>query len=312
MTCEVKIIEDSVNKDGKRLTTVQLKYWRAIHAEAKTHRVFSQVGEEYELVLTQDESLMSDRGLSRNASSSRAIPVSKMIEQVRTDPAGPIHWGSNKPGMQAGEELTGEALADAKRLWNLAANNAADVAEQMMELGLHKQVVNRILEAWQYIHVLVTASEWENFFELRCHPDAQPEIQELATAIRDAMADSTPRLLEEGEWHLPYVSDYERQDGYWKGKEIELCKMSAARCARVSYLMHDGGIPSIAKDLELFDRLVGSAPIHASPIEHQATPDRFDSIDDEWKRLELHGNFVGWKQYRKIFEQMHSGQITNL
>ena len=285
MTCEVRIIEDSISEGGKRLTTVQLKYWRAIHAELMTHRVFS-----------------------RNASSSRAIPVAKMIEQVRTDPAGPIHWGANQPGMQAGAELTGEDLLNAKSLWRYAAIRAAEVAEKMMDLGLHKQVANRILEPFQYIHVVVTATEWDNFSELRCHPDAQPEIQELACAIRDAMAKSKPRLLTNGYWHLPYVSDYERQDGYWKGKETELCKLSAARCARVSYLLHDGSTPNIAKDLELFDRLVGSKPIHASPIEHQAQPDVWVSHGgyENWSQPGLHGNFVGWNQYRKLFERTQS------
>lgn len=167
---------------------------------------------------------------------------------------------------------------------------------------------------------MVTASEWDNFFALRCHPDAQPEIKELAMAIRDAMAKSIPRILEEGEWHLPYVSDEERSafgpiQAHLRGgpggfqawttqMEAELCcKLSAARCARVSYMLHDGTVPNIAKDLELYERLVGSAPIHASPIEHQATPDEWIRWADQWDKPELHGNFVGWKQYRKMVER---------
>ncbi len=298
MTCEVKIIADSISENGKRLTTFQLKYWRAIHAELMTHRVFS-----------------------RNASSSRAIPVAKMIEQVRKDPAGPIHWGKNQPGMQAAVELDAIGIQMARSAWIESANSAADRAEVFNSMGLHKQVANRILEPFQYIHVVVTATELDNFFALRCHPDAQPEIQELAVAMRDALAASTPQLLEAEEWHLPYVSDEERSafgpiQGYlrgpsagnsWSMKDMDAlcCKLSAARCARVSYLLHDGNKPDIVKDLELFDRLVGSMPIHASPIEHQATPDApfgYGS-EDEWKFPNLHGNFVGWKQYRKIFEQ---------
>lgn len=297
MTCEVKIIEDSVSECGKRLTTVQLKYWRAVHSELMTHRVFS-----------------------RNASSSRAIPVAKVIEQVRTNPAGPIHWGANQPGMQADAELGVWDKEAAQASWLYAAGNAANSAEKMMNLGLHKQVANRILEPFQYIQVVVTASEWDNFFALRCHPDAQPEIKELAMAIRDAMAKSIPWILKEGEWHLPYVSDEERSafgpiqthlrggpggfQAWTTQMEAELCcKLSAARCARVSYMLHDGTVPNIAKDLELYERLVGSAPIHASPIEHQATPDEWIRWADQWDRPELHGNFVGWKQYRKMVER---------
>jgi hypothetical protein len=276
MTCEVKIIADSIGATGQRLTTVQLKYWRAVHAELMTHRTFS-----------------------RNASSSRAIPVVKMIEQVRTDPAGPIHWGANQPGMQAGGELDEAGRTEAKRLWVRAANDAANNAQQMMNLGLHKQVANRVLEPFQWIHVVVTATEWDNFFALRCHPDAQPEIQELACAIRDAMDKSQPTLLGANEWHLPYVNDQEQS----LMTTSDCIKASAARCARVSYLLHDGATPDIAKDLELFYRLVGSAPIHASPIEHQATPDLRSKHAGEWFAENLHGNFVGWKQFRKIYEQ---------
>lgn len=278
MTIEAKVIEDSVSSAGKRLTTLQLKYPRFIHAEFMTHRVFS-----------------------RNASSSRAIPVAKMIEAVRTEPAMPIHWGKNQPGMQANEQLTGVELNDAKHCWLAAAQSAANVAEKMMAIGLHKQVANRVLEPFQHIHVIVTATEWDNFFALRAHPDAQPEIQALAVAIRDAMTHHQPRELADDEWHLPYIRDEER------GLPIEqLVKMSAARCARVSYLKHDGVAPSLEDDLTLYERLVGSMPIHASPIEHQAAPDTLWSFDEgeteKWEWPELHGNFVGWKQYRKMVE----------
>lgn len=287
MTCEAKVIADSVSPEGKRITTMQLKYWRAIHAEFMTHRVFS-----------------------RNASSSRAIPVAKMIEQVRTDPAGPIHWGANQAGMQAGAELTGNQLEHSKIMWRLAATQAAEVASRMMELGLHKQVANRILEPFQWIHVIVTATEFDNFFALRNHPDAQPEIKELAVAMKAAMNESTPELLREGEWHLPYVSEDERAE---LGEHLA-CQVSAARCCRVSYLKHDGTRASIREDLALCDRLAGADPIHASPFEHQATPDKFveqwcgDADDtpntfEDWDKPMLHGNLDGWIQYRKVMEE---------
>jgi hypothetical protein len=272
---EVKIIEDSISPasgpaPGVRLVSFQLKYWRAIHAEFMTHRVFS-----------------------RNASSSRAIPVAKMLEQVRVDPASPLHWGKNQAGMQAREELGGEALEQARRYWLEAAQNAAAIAQSMGELGLHKQVANRILEPFQYIHVVVTATEWDNFFALRAHPDAQPEIQALALAMRTAMEASTPTPRAFGEWHLPYIAEAERQQYPLE----DLQKFSAARCARVSYLKHDGSQPDIPSDLELFERLVGVDPIHASPIEHQATPMR--DASERW----LGGNFKGWIQFRKLYEQ---------
>ena len=278
-----KVIEDSTSEDGVRLTTLQLKYPRLVHSEFMTHRVFS-----------------------RNASSSRAIPVAKMIEMVRTDPAMPVHWGSNKPGMQAGEELSGANKEYAIALWIKAANQAADIAETMMRMGLHKQVANRILEPFQHIHVVVTATEFDNFFALRDHEAADPNIQVIARAMKAAMEGSTPIILGSGEWHLPYVTVQERVEFGRSAAGYELlCKLSAARCARVSYLKHDGGKPNIEDDLKLYDRLVGAMPIHASPVEHQATPDTWmgNGFNQGWGCPGLHGNFVGWIQNRKLVEQ---------
>jgi thymidylate synthase ThyX len=264
-----KVVEDSIAENGVRLTTMQLTYPRFIHAEFMTHRVFS-----------------------RNASSSRAIPVAKMIEQVRTNPAMPIHWGKNQPGMQANEELQGEERLQAIRQWKLAAERAADSANIMNMIGAHKQVANRILEPFQYMHVIVTATEWENFFELRAHPDAQPEIHALALVMRTAKEQSAPRYLHDGQWHLPYVKLVER--ARYHGDTDLLLKLSGARCARVSYLTHDGQEPEVEKDVALYERLVGSRPLHASPIEHQATP--MESAH-HWS-----GNLRGWMQHRKILE----------
>lgn len=267
-----KIIEDSIaESNGVRLTTLQLQYPRFIHAEFMTHRVFS-----------------------RNASSSRAIPVAKVIEQVRDNPAMPIHWGKNQPGMQANDELDHRGQGVAVALWRKAAQEATTVAKYMNELGLHKQVVNRILEPFQYMHVIVTATEWQNFFELRAHPDAQPEIHALAIEMSKAMNASQPKALKEGHWHMPYVLPIERVR--FSDDTDLLLKLSAARCARVSYLTHDGKEPSVEKDLELYDRLVGSRPLHASPIEHQATP-----MGEEGRDL-WSGNFRGWLQHRQIIE----------
>lgn len=271
---EVKVIADSIGeRHDIRLTTLQLKYPRFIHAEFMTHRVFS-----------------------RNASSSRAIPVEKMLKQVREEPAMPIHWGRNQPGMQAEQEHdamihTGMEAYTPKEWWHKAAESAADMAEAMMNAGYHKQVVNRLLEPFQHINVVVSATDWLNFFELRCHPDAQPEIRHLAQMMMSAMDTSVPVRRSV---HLPYVHDSEWRDhpqGWGYGAQL-----SAARCARVSYNKHDGTAPDAESDLKLYDRLVGSKPIHASPTEHPAI---------EAVSLNGYANFRGWRQLRQCIEDTH-------
>lgn len=269
-----KIIADSVGSYGgtqSRLITLQLRYPRIVHSELNTHRVFS-----------------------RNASSSRAIPVAKMIEQVRNDPAAPYVWTTNKPGMQ-GDVVTDPALiAKYDQMWIEAANQAADNAEVLMGEGLHKQVVNRILEPFQWISVIVTATEWANWFELRNHKDADPTIKRLAEVMLAAMEASQPKHLIAGEWHLPYVSKEEKS----ALPIATLVKISAARCARVSYLTHDGEFPDVDKDIALYERLVGSRPLHASPIEHQA---RVINLNND--EIGLNGNFSPlWVQHRKLLE----------
>lgn len=281
MTIEAKIIEDSISFEGKRITTFQLLYPRFIHSEVMTHRVFS-----------------------RNASSSRAIPVSKMLAMVREEPAMPIHWGKNQPGMQANEQLALGNQYLAEVLWREAAQKAASVAERMMELGLHKQVTNRILEPFQHISVVLTATDFDNWFELRAHPDAQPEIHQLALIMQNWMTTSQPQQLDVGEWHLPYVTQDERNDQFFKNNPELLRQVSAARCCRVSYLKHDGSAASISDDLALCEKLVGAKPLHASPFEHQATPDIVEpgEFGGRWAFPEMHGNFTGWIQYRKQIE----------
>ena len=284
MEFNAKVIADSIAQSGPRIITMELCYPRLIHSELMTHRVFS-----------------------RNAASSRAIPVKKMIEQVRDNPAMPIHFGANQPGMQADQELSSVGIASAKYLWMKAAKNAADVAEQMNTLGVHKQVANRILEPFQWMKTIVTATAWKNFFELRDHRDAEPNIRFLAQLMKAAIEKSNPQYLDYCQWHIPYLTqsvDSRRNQvffagGIASGKILtieEAIKCSVARCARVSYLTHDNASPSLEKDIELHDRLVGSTPIHASPAEHQATPLR----DAHYENLQ--GNFRGWQQYRKYLE----------
>lgn len=279
---EAKIIKDSISEDNIRITTFQLKYPRFIHSEVNTHRAFS-----------------------RNASSSRAIPIMKMIKQIWHEPAMPVYWGSNKPGMQAGKELVDFQLFFAQSVWKLAGKVACGMAYLLNRVGLHKQISNRILEPWQHIHVVLTSTDFENFFNLRDHEAAQPEIRELAVDMRRALENSVPSLLQEGEYHLPYVE-------YSEQLTLEdALKCSAARCARVSYMKHDGQKPSLADDLELYNQLVTrpytdkrgfyydeNSPIHASPCEHQATP----VIQKNYRS----GNFRGWLQNRQVVEKQNA------
>ena len=267
---EVKVIADSISESGKRITTFQLKYPRFIHSEVMTHRVFS-----------------------RNASSSRAIPVKKMIEQVRNNPAMPIHWGANQSGMQAKNELNECFRKEVGRVWLGTAEDCVYQATLMSNMGAHKQIVNRVLEPFQQIHVVLTATEFDNFIELRYHEDAQPEIYALASLIKDQLEAHEPKLLKAGEWHLPYILPTE----YVAYDNATLLKISTARCCRVSYLTHDNQEPSAEADLALYERLVGSVPLHASPTEHQAKPMTLGQYK------EYQGNFSGWVQHRKLLEQ---------
>lgn len=236
---------------------------------------------------------------SRNAASSRAIPIEKMIKQVEENPAMPISWGKNQPGMQAGIQLDGWGVNTCKNIWNNARLDAIKSAKYLAEQGLHKQVANRLLEPFQWIKVIVTATEWDNFFKLRLHPDAQPEIQELARCMKKAMEESTPVELKPGEWHTPYGI----------GETVEERKLtSVAGCARVSYDNHGGSNRIIAKDYKLHNDLLAAG--HMSPFEHIATPMRL-SLAEDWfleegvthvdkKGNYWSGNFRNWIMYRQL------------
>ena len=261
MGYSVKVLRDSVGPTGKRITTFELTYPRFVHAELMTHRLFS-----------------------RNSASSRAIPIEKMLRQIEEDPAMPVWWGKNQPGMAAEEELTGQALEKVKENWLKARDHAVHVARILKDFGLHKQIANRVTEPWMFITVLVTATEYDNWFRLRCHPTAQPEIRWVAEEMRKARDESEPRVLAAGEWHLPLIDfDDEVTGGI---TDSELCKISTGRCARVSYLTHDGK-RDFAEDIKLHDKLMESG--HWSPFEHVAM-----ALDTN----ERVGNFVGWRQYR--------------
>ncbi|HTD38959.1 MAG TPA: FAD-dependent thymidylate synthase [Candidatus Limnocylindrales bacterium] len=238
---------------------------------------------------------------SRNAASSRAIPVRKMIDAVRAEPAMPLWWGKNQSGMQAQVEVGDEARRRAMAEWQKALQDALAHADRLgsSDINLHKQLVNRILEPFAWITVIISATEWANFFTQRTHEDAQPEIKRIAEMMLDSYRSSTPRPLATGEWHTPLI----QADEEASLPVEERLKVSVARSARVSYLSH-AGTRDISKDIELYEKLVGGgANGHWSPFEHVATPLASAS---EWS-----GNFRGWEQYRKRFPQEHASTFPD-
>ncbi len=256
-----QLLLHSANPDGQEITTWLLTYPRIIHAEFMTHRVFS-----------------------RNASSSRAIPIQKMCAAVEDNPAQFEYWGGNKAGMQAGAELQADELALAQHRWLQGAKDAVKLAQALSESGLHKQNANRVLEPWSHITVIATATSLGNFFALRAHPAAQPEFQTLAYRMLSAYLHSAPEIKAWGEWHIPFG------DRMPAGlSEADRIRVATARCARTSYLTFDNEI-DVAKDIALHDQLATAG--HWSPFEHCARAD--DAGHDT-------GNFKGWLPYRKCF-----------
>lgn len=286
----VRVLKDSLSPDGVRLTTLEITFPRIVLAELNTHRA-----------------------LSRNSASSRAIPVAKVLKRVEENPFIPTYWGKNQKGMQADEELHIVDQALARKYWLSARDWAVSVAEDLNELGVHKQIVNRLLEPFTWHTVIVSATDWENFFALRCHKDAQPEIRTIAIMMRDILEQSIPETLNFGEWHLPLTTNEEIE--LWRRDEsnttdwIEFWKkISVGRCTRVSYLTHDGK-RDLQADIDLCDQLRSSG--HMSPFEHVATPmsneytqfSDWDVRPEDRKKAraeQRYGNFHGWLQYRKL------------
>ena len=282
------VVQDSI-ANGVRITTLELEYPRFIHAEVLTHRQFS-----------------------RNSASSRAVPVDDMLQLVSANPAEPVFWGRAQSGMQAREEVEDPQVA--VTYWNAARYSALDYAETLKGLGLHKQIVNRVTEPFQMIRVVLTATEWSNFFELRDHEDAQPEIQALARAMGKAFLESKPMQLNAGDWHVPYVTRHQDAAGQvFYGDDTVLDRasarlISASCCAQVSYRLQDR---SLEKAERIAKRLLQARPWHASPFEHQATPMRsgsfldiergvthMDTLNTLWS-----ANFRKWIQHRQLLEQ---------
>ena len=281
MRTEAKVIADSISIEGKRLTTMEVTLHRFVLAEFNTHRVFS-----------------------RNSASSRAIPVQRQLDNIDAVPALPISHPREQKGMQGGSELEGQDLLDAQ---DLIRDILMDTTDSIIiylnrhpdpEHRLHKSVLNRYLEPFMWHTIVVTSTEWDNFFDLRCSPMAQPEIRAAAECMRAAMGISTPVLRDldnivlfnyDIAWHLPYITDEERESMFIS----KLRKISVARCARVSSL-HAGDIGDYEKDFRLFDTLTSADPMHASPLEHLAVPCNNETHE--------HANFQGWHQFRHLID----------
>ena len=275
-----KILADSISERGARLTTFELTFPRVILAEFNTHRM-----------------------ISRNAASSRAIPTEKLIQRVKDDPFIP-EFRLNQKGMQAGGSLEEVGAQNALELWLHARDRAITHATAFHALDIHKQYVNRLLEPWMWCTVIASATEWANLFALRCNPQAEPSFQKIAGMALQALRASEPDVLGAGDWHLPLVDEEDYKfsiDAHLPTRPLEavefLRKVSVGRCARVSYLTHDGKRDHSA-DVELHDRLAASG--HWSPFEHVAAP--LAPGDHGFPQDGFSGNFRGWKQYRKAFE----------
>lgn len=294
-----KIIADSISNKGKRITTFELDYHRLFHSEFMTHKM-----------------------LSKNSSSSRAIPVNRAIELIQENPAIPVHFGRNNPGMQSKEELQGLAREAAEATWIAAMNSALSYMRVLGDkdgINGHKQWVSRIGEPFSMIKVVLTGTEFANLFNLRNHEDAQPEFEELARVMQTAVNESEPNKLKNGQWHLPYI---DLIDGKYFCNGIEYCLddaklISISCCAQVSYRRLDDGIEKAKNLVERLRLDSKSKQSHYSPSEHQAVAIDNDNIPfnpNTWQKGITHvdrmgglwsGNFQGWIQNRQLIMQQY-------
>lgn len=272
---DVKLDTHSINANGDTISTWILTYPRYIHADFMTHRVFS-----------------------RNGASSRAIPISQMLKAVIKNPACPIYWGSNGKGMQDHGELGKVKSWLCKRVWMTARWFAVFFVWMLSVIGLHKQWANRILEPWLHMTVVMTTTELGNFINLRGpNGGAHPELHEIVAKMKHALSTSTPRMLYDGEWHIPLLTDEERKilvnsknnRNSYVVVVNQYLMVATARAARISYIKHDM-IKNRSDDVALHNKLLNSK--HWSPFEHCAQA----QSEHGWV-----GNFHGWVQYRKFF-----------
>lgn len=262
------ILCDSISSSGVRLTTMEVTLPRFLLAEFNTHRMFS-----------------------RNSASSRAIPVEKRIKAIEISPYVPAGFARNQKGVQAGEALTQKENEDALQAWYDLRDASILAAQRLAEIGVHKQWANRCLELFAFTTIVVSATEWENFYALRDSSLAQPEFRLVAQLMEEAHKLSEPSLVRLGGWHLPYILPDELASEL---PFLRLANVSAARCARVSYLTQ-GGVRDITEDYCLAAMLAGNR--HLSPFEHvaQIVEGPYGPAD-----IAFCGNFrAPWVQLRK-------------
>ncbi len=272
MAFSVKVVLDSISPNNKRLTTFLVEMPRRVLEEFLTHRV-----------------------LDRNTSSSRAIPFRRMAQKLEADPYIP-EWGKNGSGMQAKEALEADARVEASGIWIAASYAMLGYAEELHDLGCHKQDVNSLLLPFAWARVVTTGTEWANYFALRCHEEAMPAFRFTARAMYIAYRRSQPKRLDYGQWHLPFADGEDcRQFKYPLPQQV-----SASRCARTSYETFDGRRSTVEDDLKLWEKLVGQVPKHSSPLGHQGRPAESDEFVFHPERQ---SNLKGWVQFRKLLPQ---------
>lgn len=257
----VQLIADNIS-NGNRISTFVLEYPRYIHSELKTHRVFSS-----------------------NSASSRAIPLDIMIELVRNNTVYP-KWTLNQAGMQGVPVTNDITIKQANAVWENARDAAIKYVRDLQKLGIHKQNANRLLEPFQHIKTILTGTEFSNFFNLRIAPEAQPEICELATKMKECLDNHVPHVLTDTEVHCPFI-----KSGYTDSNNVKEILTSVALCAQVSYRKENTEEQVVAR---IINRLLSAKQIHASPFEHIAKP-----------TLENHlGNLTGYIQLRHKIEKL--------
>lgn len=233
-----EIITDVFNGES-RWTCFKVRYPRYIMAEVNTHRM-----------------------LSRVSASSRAIPTAKLIERVRKDPFIPVHVGANQRGMSAEKEVSEETRERFLNQWKLAAGSACLSASAMESIGVHKQIVNRVLEPFLTVETLIAGTEWGNFFKLRASKEAQPEFACLAYKMLEEYNNSEPKEAEG--WSGPFMDQMPHGVSHEEKKLI-----AVARVARISYSNFSGEI-NIKDDLRLAEQLKSNG--HMSPFEFVVYP----------------------------------------
>lgn len=294
----------SVGPDGQELLTFVIEFPRVVLAETVTHRMNSDTWDDSFAVCERT----TTKDVSKNSASSRAIPHARMIDKIVRDPYVPS-WTGAKAGMQ-GDPLAADLVPEADRLWLKARELMRGVAGELDAIGVHKQDSNRLLENWAWVTQVVTATRrgWSNFFALRCHGAAAPAFRTVARMMYLGQLDSVPDRLDPDQWHLPFVPKDEALAIRWRPSRLyplrsweempPAVRQSVARCAWTSYENHDKDASQGAVDRTCL-RLVGSSPVHASPCEHQGSPEWEGVLDDHG----LASNLDGWLQLRKLLPQ---------